>query len=97
MFNEFVDNKEILIKDLIEDVEKNCRHLSNLNVVSEYHSYKEIVEIGEQTIPYLLERIDKTVVWFNALRKIIGENPDKNHLGYMKQVTEDWKNWAKNN
>ena len=104
-FNEFVDSKYSLIKELIEEVEYDCGTQSDLNFISTHESYKKIIEFGVDAIPLLLEKINESPFWYIALRNITGEEPDKNDsiikndIIYtdMKKVRESWKKWAKEN
>ena len=89
-------NKEILIKELINDVEMNCRHLSDLNYISEYPNYKKIIEMDEYAIPFILQRIDNTAIWFVALEKITGLTKEI-RSSKINLIRESWKKWAKEN
>jgi hypothetical protein len=94
-YNEFINNELIIIKSFIDDVEIKCGNLSDLDEVAKHPSYKKIIENGKKSIPLLLEKInDQTgMFWFNALRKITGEYPDKGKLG-LDQMREIWKKWS---
>ena len=57
--------------------------------------YKEIIELGKDVIPLLIEDLDSPMGdWYCALNKITGENPIQNiNKGITKKMTEDWKKW----
>lgn len=53
-YNEFVNNNDILIHKLIEEVEHT--NSSDPISISNTDSYKQIISLGDEVIPYLIER-----------------------------------------
>lgn len=94
-FNEFVDNDKFIIEKLIKDIEINCGNCSELSILYKYPSYIKIVEIGKKAIPFLLKEIngDFRAFWFQALRLITEEEPDKNFVK-TEDIRKSWKNWG---
>ena len=61
--NEFVN--ESLIYNLIEKAESTPS--SDLEYISKRQSYRDVVELGEKVIPYLIER--NSILWDIALKE----------------------------
>ena len=96
-YYEFVEN-DTLIKNLTENIDKEFCNQSMLNFIYEDSSYKKIILIGKSAIPHLLEKINgpTSMFWFEALRKITGDEPDKNMIK-SKDIRESWNKWGKEN
>ena len=91
-FNEFVNNDELLIKNLIQESENT--NLPDLEMISKRNSYKEIIKMGEKVIPFLLER--NNIIWDRALSDITGEG--LNPLMYdTKERLSYWQKWSTKN
>ena len=88
-FNEFINNNQLLIEDLIKKAEHT--NLSNLEAISKRESYVKLVEFGEEIIPYLLER--NNIIWDIALSKITGCGLNPLDFNTSKR-SEYWKKWA---
>lgn len=61
-------------------------------------NYQQIIDMGEQVIPFLLERLEQGMIedWFFALATITGENPVPHEdLGKFPEMTEHWMNWGR--
>ena len=56
--NEFTINVDIM--KLIEEAENTSS--SDLEYISKRESYKNVVKLGEKVIPFLLERIFKSII-----------------------------------
>lgn len=97
-FNEFVDNDDVYIENIINNIEVNFGNCSDLDVISNSEMYKKLIEKGNISIPFLLEKLDDQtcMFWINALRIISGDNPDKNYIK-TSDIRESWKKWAKEN
>jgi len=84
-------NDDIDIKTLMENVRKECGNKSDLYVIANHPSYKQIILNGKKSLPYLLE--DLSMIWIYALEEITGEK-----LNYISTDSEDikneWKKWA---
>jgi len=97
-FNEFVDNDDFIIEKLIENVETDCGNCSELSIVYNHPSYIKIIEKGKKSIPFLLESVDGDfrAFWFNSLRIITGDDPDKDFIK-TEDIRNSWKNWGVEN
>lgn len=62
-------------------------------------AYKEIIGIGNLAIPWIIRELTKNDDhWFFALEQITGHNPiEKENIGKVKKMKEDWLNWASEN
>lgn len=75
--------------------EKETAHLSSL--ISMHPAYQQIIGMGPTAIPFILRELkNKPGHWFWALKSITGEDPVlPEHRGKIKQMTDDWLKWAK--
>ena len=96
-YNEFV-NQDIVstnidIEKLIENIEHDCKYLSDLDAISNHPSYKNLIKKGELSIPFLLEKLeDKTgMFWVKALNEITGTGLKSFKLDDIRNF---WKNWS---
>jgi len=97
-YNEFVDNDRVILEKFIEDVEIKCGNMSDLDKISKHPSYIKIIENGRESIPVLLKKLnDQTCMfWIEALRKITGENPDKDYIK-TQDIKKSWLKWGMQN
>ena len=60
-------------------------------------SYQEIIGMGRDALPFILEELKATPNhWFWALKSISGEDPvPPEHRGDIKRMTEDWLSWGR--
>ena len=56
----------------------------------EHWAYKEIIELGPDVVPLLLERIPNNWFWHYALVVLTGENPAEDAA---EPVAEGWVGW----
>jgi len=85
--------------DLAERWRKESGHLSSLEKRAMLPSYQQIIGLGPQAVPLLIERLrEEPGHWFWALRAITGVNPvSPEHVGRVKDMADDWIRWAKDN
>lgn len=93
-FNEFL-NSEILIKELIIELESKYRHHSDLHLIESDNDYERLL-LSKEIIPFLIERIDHTNLWYSALSKLTNVN-DLDFISKSSERKDFWKKWAKNN
>lgn len=106
-YNEFVDNDVYIsvdIKSSMEKVEHDCGNKSNLDDIVVHPSYKDVVQNGYESIPFIIEKIniDKChPIWIRALNEITGEYPEnvlyEKGIYKSSEVRKIWKKWALNN
>ena len=91
-FNEFINNNELLIVNLIEDAENS--NLPDLEMISKRESYRNIIKIGDSVIPYLLKR--NNIIWDRALYEITGEGLSSLDYSTSERL-KYWKKWSTEN
>ena len=62
-------------------------------------SYKEIINFGEKSVPWIIRELKRTDDhWFYALKTITGINPvNPENYGIISQMKKDWIDWAEQN
>ena len=78
-------------------LQEECAFLSSMDEVAQHPAYRQIVEMGDRALPLILRELDQGPAhWFWALHEITRENPVlPNHRGYVKEMAQDWLNWAR--
>lgn len=67
---------------------------SNLDFAGEDDAFKEIVNLGQSVIPFILEEISKAPAhWMLVLHEITGIRMN----GDMQSAVDDWIEWGKRN
>lgn len=71
--------------------------LSSITEIAMHPAYQQIIGMGPVAIPFILAEIkQKPGHWFWALKSITGADPvPPEHRGRLKQMTEDWLKWGK--
>lgn len=85
--NEFINESEIY--SLIEKAESTPS--SDLEFISKRKSYREVVDLGEKVIPFLLER--NSILWDIALKELTNSGLPTEKYTTSERV-EFWKKWA---
>lgn len=88
--NEFVNESNIY--SLIQKAELSP--FSDLEYISNLDGYREVVNLGESFIPYLLER--KSIIWDIALKELTGFGLSSEEYSTTERV-EYWNKWASEN
>jgi cold shock CspA family protein len=72
------------------------RHMSDVTAMVMLPSYQEIVGIGPDAVPLMLERLKRAPEhWFWALRAITGANPVPDaDRGRVSAMAQEWVNWG---
>jgi hypothetical protein len=86
--NEFVNESNIYT--LIEKAERTP--FSDPEHISNSESYKQVLELGEKVIPFLIER--GSYIWNIGLKKLTGVVPDGEK---SSEIVEFWNKWALEN
>lgn len=108
--NSFKGNS-VLVSDRIENQEfkhflqlkdkwkSETQYFSSSSSIFENSAYKEIINLGGKTIPWIIRELKKTDDhWFYALKKITGKNPvNPKNFGIISRMKEDWIQWAQKN
>jgi hypothetical protein len=84
---------------LKKEWEDNTVYLSSMTKIVMHPAYQQIIGMGRVAIPLILSALGKKPDhWFWALRSITGEDPVlPEHRGRLKQMTEDWLKWGREN
>jgi hypothetical protein len=95
-------------RDRPEEVKKEFINLANQWIqavegmsstveMSKHPAYQKIVNMGQAVIPFLLEDLRQSpLYWLPALRQITQENPIQlEQRGKIKPMAEAWLNWGK--
>lgn len=77
------------VNSLIEKAESTPS--SDPEYIANREPYIKLLELGEQVIPYLVER---SYIWNIGLKKITGVEPDGNN---SEDIMNFWKKWAIDN
>ena len=96
--------KSDLVKALFEWLASNWKnetaHLSSIHLLKDNYHYRQIVELGNDVIPMILEDLeqgDYPAFWYPALKEIAGgEDPvSPEHRGNVREMTRAWVRWAR--
>ncbi len=70
--------------------------LSSTTEICSHNAYLEIINMGDEVLPFILEDLKKSPDhWFSALRSITGSDPVlPEQRGRMKQMTKAWIDWG---
>ena len=79
---------EISIQELIDRAE--CTNLSDLESIAKKEEYRQIIQLGEDVIPYLIKR--NNILWDIALKEITGEGLNSFNFTTKERV-DYWQNW----
>ena len=79
--------------------EYNNANMSSISEMALLPSYQEIIGMGKDAIPLILDALkNKPNHWFWALKAITGENPvQPADRGNIKMMTATWLEWGKQN
>ena len=82
---------------LAEQWEREVEGMSSTARMSQHPAYQEIIQMGTQIVPLLLQQLTQNpLYWLLALEEITGENPIKpEQRGRVKQMAEAWFEWGK--
>jgi hypothetical protein len=72
-------------------------HLSNITKKCTHPSYQQIIGMGREAVPLILQDLkDSKADWFWALTAITGANPiPEESVGNINQMTEAWLQWGR--
>ena len=73
--------------------------LSNSSKAAQHPAYQEIIKMGQAAVPLILKRMESQGGhWFQALRRITGEDPvDPEDRGNVPATQKSWLDWGKRN
>jgi len=76
--------------------EADTATLSSTTAIAMHPAYQQIIGIGPEAIPLILQELGrKPGHWFWALKSITGEDPVlPEHRGQIEKMTESWLQWG---
>jgi hypothetical protein len=76
--------------------ERETRNLSAVGAITSHPAYQQIIAMGAPAVPLILKRMQgRPAFWFDALRRITGQNPIKPSMrGNVQRMTEAWLQWG---
>ena len=82
---------------LAAEWKEETAHLSSTSAIAEHRAYQQIIGMGEEAIPLILQDLKETrAQWFWALRAIAGESPIRDEdRGDLDAMTAAWIDWGK--
>jgi hypothetical protein len=82
---------------LADEWSTNTGHISSIDDLISHASYREIIGLGWDVVPYLLKDLQNNKrFWFPALYAITNVRPfDPSDAGNGKRMTEAWIKWGK--
>ncbi len=88
---------EMEFKRLTAEWKQETAHLSAPNMIAEHRAYQEIIGMGKDAIPLILQDLKQTKAqWFWALRSIARESPiEPDDRGDVDAMTVAWLHWGR--
>ena len=82
---------------LAAEWKQETAHLSSPSAIAQHRAYQEVIEMGTEAIPLILEDLrDSQAQWFLALRAIARESPVlPEDRGNIPAMTRAWLEWGK--
>jgi hypothetical protein len=82
---------------LAADWSANTRGISSLTELVKHPSYQEIMRLGWDVVPYLLQDLQENKrFWFPALTEITKVRPfDAGDIGNSRRMTKAWIEWGR--
>ena len=95
--NEFIDNKLLVEKFniLSESFDEETLLISSSSDIKNNINYKEIINLGEDVIPFLIEKIKKetNIGYLMLISELSNIQINNNISGNVKKMTEFYINW----
>jgi len=84
-------------RQLANELSRETRLVSSLTAITAHPKYRQIVNLGWEIVPLLIDDMAKNKrFWLPALREITGIQPyDSADAGNSKIMIEAWVNWGK--
>ena len=83
---------------LAAEWKQETAHLSSMSMIAEHGAYREIIRMGKEAIPLILQDLEESrAQWVSALRSITGESPvAPEDRGDVEAMTAAWLDWGRN-
>jgi hypothetical protein len=92
--------EENRFQSLLKKCEESARFVSDLDIICSRPEFREIVEIGEDAVPLILDEIERSpnIFLLSALEEITGEDPiSPEDYGDVEKMVASWLSWANEN
>ncbi len=88
---------EARFRSLAKRWKKDTELDSSITRMIRHSAYQEIIGMGEQVVPLLLDELRREPdFWFAALQKITGVDPvPKASAGKINEMTKAWIDWGR--
>lgn len=77
--------------------QEETKYMSSASQIVEHPAYKEIVKMGEEVVPWIIDdiRFNATTFWWHALRQILQDGPivPEYGRGKLRLINELWLAW----
>lgn len=82
---------------LASDWKERSRHMSNVVQMAMLRPYQQIIGMGREAVPLILEELQREPnQWFWALESITAENPvPPEAAGKVRLMAQAWIDWGK--
>jgi len=95
-------SEEELLREKFKNLAKKWREetcfLSDPVLIHNNSNYREIIKMGKDVLPFILEDLKETPsFWLEALKEISGENileKETGYNGYIKNAISLWLKWG---
>lgn len=76
---------------------REIAYLSNMNQIVRHPAYQAVIALGPAVVPILLRELETDPHWwFEALRRITGENPAQpDDRGDLRRLSAVWLRWGR--
>ena len=76
---------------------RETAYLSNMNQIVQHPAYQGVIALGPAVVPILLRELATDPHWwFEALRRITGENPTRpEDRGDFRRILAAWLKWSR--
>ena len=91
------EDTKALFNRLASKWKDDTEYISSSSVIVNHSAYQQIIRLGQEVVPLILEDLAKTPDhWFVALRIITGQNPAKStEAGDVEAIAQAWLKWGR--
>lgn len=90
---------KVVFDNLASQWKREVRYTSLLNDMTAHPAYQQIIDLGTEAVPLILDELEKEPNhWFCALRSITQVNPVRpENRGRLAGMAQDWLEWGESN
>jgi len=84
-------------RELVQQWKQDTRFCSSLTDMTEHPGYQQIIGLGKEAIPLILDELRREPdYWFSALKALTGEDQvPLSDRGKVRLMTHAWLDWGK--